>query len=84
MCRLYALYIYRYRAAGAEVIEVLSKFSSCVERASIDEAYIDLTQEVGKRLAGLGTGEVITASQLPNTFVEGWKPDSDKIKEDGE
>ncbi|XP_064604058.1 DNA polymerase eta-like isoform X2 [Liolophura sinensis] len=72
----------KYRAAGVEVIEVLSRFSSCVERASIDEAYIDLTQEVGKRLADLGEGEIITANQLPNTFIQGWKPDSDKIEED--
>ena len=32
------------------MIEVLSKFSNCVERASVDEAYIDLTEEVEARL----------------------------------
>ena len=37
-----------YRQAGAEVMEVLSKFSDCCERASIDEAYIDLTESVKK------------------------------------
>ena len=37
-----------YRRAGAEVMEVLSKFSDCCERASVDEAYIDLTETVKK------------------------------------
>ena len=38
-----------YREAGAEVIRVLSTFSDALERASIDEAYIDLTETI-KRL----------------------------------
>ncbi len=33
----------RYRNAGAEVIKSISKFTSQIERASIDEAYIDAT-----------------------------------------
>ncbi|KAM7540381.1 hypothetical protein Aperf_G00000046223 [Anoplocephala perfoliata] len=33
----------RYRQAGAEVIKSISKFTSKIERASIDEAYIDAT-----------------------------------------
>ena len=37
-----------YRQAGAEVMEVFSRFSDCCERASIDEAYIDLTESVKK------------------------------------
>ena len=52
------------------MIEVLSKFSNCVERASVDEAYIDLTEEVEARLGLLG-GDTVTVSQLPNTFVVG-------------
>ncbi|WAR14562.1 POLH-like protein [Mya arenaria] len=43
----------KYREGGAEVIEVLSRFSDCVERASVDEAYIDLTDEVNKRMVNL-------------------------------
>ena len=35
-----------YREAGAEVIKVLSTFSDALERASIDEAYIDLTDAI--------------------------------------
>ncbi|KAK8757480.1 hypothetical protein V5799_004897 [Amblyomma americanum] len=34
----------RYREAGAEVLSVLCQFSDVVERASIDEAYLDLTE----------------------------------------
>lgn len=72
--------LYRYREAGAEVIEVFSKFSSCVERASIDEAYIDLTDEVEQRLAVMG--EKVTQDLLPNTHVIGFEDKSlDKDKE---
>ena len=63
----------RYRDAGAEVITVLSEFGRCVvERASIDEAYVDMTQEVNARLVAMETGN-ITTDQLPNTFVVGWE-----------
>ncbi|XP_062587283.1 DNA polymerase eta-like [Saccostrea cucullata] len=69
----------KFREAGAEVIAVLSKFSDCVERASIDEAYIDLTEEVRKRMASSKTREVST-DQLPNTFIVGWGDDKDGTK----
>ena len=36
----------RYREAGAEVIEVLQTFSDICERASVDEAYLDLTETI--------------------------------------
>ena len=35
-----------YREAGAEVIAVLSRFCESCERASVDEAYLDLTENV--------------------------------------
>lgn len=34
---------FRYRDASVEVIKSISKFTSKIERASIDEAYIDAT-----------------------------------------
>lgn len=37
-----------YREAGAEVIKVLSTFSDSLERASIDEAYIDLSSTINR------------------------------------
>ena len=55
------------------MITVLSDLQRCVvERASIDEAYVDMTQEVNFRLAAMETA-AITADQLPNTFVVGWE-----------
>ena len=39
----------KYRDAGREVIEALLPFRAVVERASVDEAYLDLTQLVVKR-----------------------------------
>lgn len=38
--------IYRYRDAGKEVALVLQRFTPLLERASIDEAYLDVTQVV--------------------------------------
>lgn len=35
----------RYRDAGAEVLRVLAQFGGALERASVDEAYLDLTGE---------------------------------------
>eukprot|EP00794_Sanderia_malayensis_P017319 gene17319-19052_t len=35
-----------YRQAGAEVIKVLAGFSDCLERASVDEAFIDLSEVI--------------------------------------
>ena len=77
--RSFPTFLCRYREGGAEVIEVLSKFSQCLERASVDEAYIDLTAEVESRLAIL-QGENINLSQLPNTFVVGY---DEKLNNDG-
>ena len=42
-----------YRQAGAEVIKVLSTFSDSLERASIDEAYIDLGEAVKRFVCSL-------------------------------
>ncbi|KAA0199456.1 hypothetical protein HAZT_HAZT001555 [Hyalella azteca] len=36
----------RYRNAGKEVLDVMCQYSELVERASIDEAYLDVTQVV--------------------------------------
>ncbi|KAI8486930.1 hypothetical protein Bbelb_354380 [Branchiostoma belcheri] len=66
----------RYRDAGREVIEVLCKFSRCVERASIDEAYIDLTEEVMKRMEERGP-DCVTVDMLSSTHVGGWQTETD-------
>ncbi|GFN97064.1 DNA polymerase eta-like [Plakobranchus ocellatus] len=62
----------RYREAGAEVIAVFSKFCSCVERASVDEAFLDITTEVSQRLKAMA-GSCTVVEQIPNTFVEGFE-----------
>ena len=36
----------RYREAGAEVMAVMSRICENCERASVDEAYLDLTENV--------------------------------------
>jgi DNA polymerase eta len=60
------------------VIEVLSQFSKCVERASVDEAYVDLTDEVEKRLK---ENPAVLAEQLPNTHISGWEEEEDGAAE---
>lgn len=73
MILIHLLKLFRYREAGAEVIDCLMKMGlqCCVERASIDEAYLDLTGEVDKRMSdGFG----VTADRLPNTIIAQYKP----------
>ncbi|KAL1466794.1 hypothetical protein MTO96_026426 [Rhipicephalus appendiculatus] len=53
----------RYREAGAEVLSVLCQFSEVVERASIDEAYLDLTE------ACKAMPLPRSADDLPNSFL---------------
>ncbi|NXG62239.1 POLH polymerase, partial [Hemiprocne comata] len=59
----------RYRDASTEVMQVLSRFAA-IERASIDEAYLDLTGSVRERLRAL-RGSPLAAALLPTTFVQG-------------
>ena len=55
---------------------MLSREGRCVQRASVDEAYVDLTAEVDARLAGS-----VQADQLANTHVLGWSDSTDKSGE---
>ncbi|XP_044243129.2 DNA polymerase eta isoform X3 [Ursus arctos] len=59
----------KYREASVEVMGVMSRFAG-IERASIDEAFIDLTGAVQKRLQKL-QGQPISADLLPTTYIEG-------------
>ncbi|XP_007934393.1 DNA polymerase eta [Orycteropus afer afer] len=59
----------KYREASVEVMKVMSRFA-VIERASIDEAYIDLTSAVQERLQKL-QGQPISADLLPTTYIEG-------------
>ncbi|XP_077018001.1 DNA polymerase eta isoform X2 [Tamandua tetradactyla] len=60
----------KYREASVQVMEVMSQFA-VIERASIDEAYVDLTSAVRERLQKL-EGQPISADLLPSTYIEGW------------
>ncbi|XP_026080567.1 DNA polymerase eta [Carassius auratus] len=59
-----------YREASVEVIEVMSRFA-VVERASIDEAYMDLTASVQDKLKHMSVQD-ITPQQLRSTYVQGF------------
>ncbi|CAG0886341.1 unnamed protein product [Cyprideis torosa] len=66
----------RYREAGKEVIQVLAKFCGCVERASVDEAYLDLTAEVERQMEQMNGG--VAGERLTSTHVCGWEDDSEE------
>ncbi|TSN48494.1 DNA polymerase eta [Bagarius yarrelli] len=59
-----------YREASVKVIEVMSRFA-VIERASIDEAYMDLSASVQKRLKDLEASQ-IDPELLKNTYVQGF------------
>ncbi|XP_073484784.1 DNA polymerase eta [Aquarana catesbeiana] len=60
----------KYREASVEVMEIMSRFA-VVERASIDEAYIDLTEAVQKRLKDM-EGQPVSEDMLRSTYVQGY------------
>lgn len=63
--------ISRYRSAGCEVINVIKEHCNIIERASVDEAYLDITDMVHKRMStNLNFSNL--ATQLSNTFVVGY------------
>ncbi len=69
----------KYRDAGKEVIQVLTQFKGCsVERASVDEAYIDITDLVGERMEARGTR--VRPEDVPNTHVVGTEEKSDWLE----
>lgn len=59
-----------YREASVEVIEVMSRFA-VIERASIDEAYMDLTAAVQQRLKTM-TDLHVEPGLLKTTHVQGF------------
>ena len=66
-----------YRQAGAEVIQIFSEFTDIIERASIDEAFLDVSELVAKRIEICGLeNSLITPESVPNTHVPGFKGES--------
>ncbi|XP_068629760.1 DNA polymerase eta [Battus philenor] len=70
----------RYREAGKEVAKVLQRHTPLFERASIDEAYLDITIPVKQRLDTLDVN-TITKAMLPNTFALGYETLDDFISD---
>ncbi|XP_045613927.2 DNA polymerase eta [Procambarus clarkii] len=71
----------KYRNAGKEVISVLCDFSDCIERASIDEAYIDFTNVIEGKMKQL-CADKITPDVLKSTWVIGFDKAECEDKED--
>lgn len=62
----------RYRKAGREVIQAIKKHCNVIERASVDEAYLDITDITDKRLAASKVSSKELISSLANTYVVGY------------
>ncbi|KAL7890400.1 hypothetical protein AOLI_G00026580 [Acnodon oligacanthus] len=71
-----------YREASMEVIEVMSRFA-VIERASIDEAYMDLTASVQERLKDLTT-ERIEPHLLKTSYVQGFPLSAAELSRTGD
>ncbi|XP_057323568.1 DNA polymerase eta-like [Microplitis mediator] len=65
----------KYRAAGQEVIEVLRHHCSIIERASVDEAYLDITSLVEEKIDSVAWSSKEIISKLNHTFVVGYSAD---------
>lgn len=65
-------YLCRYRSAGREVLDVIQKHCNIIERASVDEAYLDITDIVVKKLSMSSISQEHLTTQLCNTFVVGY------------
>ncbi|XP_037937247.1 DNA polymerase eta [Teleopsis dalmanni] len=63
----------KYREAGKDVANVLQKFTDLLERASVDEAYLDITASVNNRLEAMNNGTFVLQPQiLVNTYAVGY------------
>ncbi|XP_055304153.1 DNA polymerase eta-like [Sitodiplosis mosellana] len=64
----------KYRNAGKQVAAVLQTFTPLMTRASVDEAYLDLTERVQNRLADMNKGTYSLHSRaLESTFAVGYE-----------
>ena len=60
----------KYREASLRIFEIISNHCEHVEKASIDEAYIDLTETVLERIRS-GSVKTIDTKVLNDSFVVG-------------
>lgn len=71
-----------YRDASVEVIEVMSRFA-VIERASIDEAYMDLTAAIQQRLKNMAD-EQMAPHLLRTTYIQGYPQSSPELEASAE
>lgn len=63
----------KYRNAGKQVAAVLQTYTPLLSRASVDEAYLDITEQVQNRLADMNLGKFsLQPSSLKNTYAVGY------------
>ncbi|XP_012215704.1 DNA polymerase eta [Linepithema humile] len=62
----------RYRKAGREVIEVIKRHCNTIERASVDEAYLDITDIVDKKIVTSKSSLKELILSLTNTYIVGY------------
>ncbi|CAK9804299.1 DNA polymerase eta [Anthophora quadrimaculata] len=62
----------RYRNAGRHVIDTIKKHCNVIERASVDEAYLDITDIVNTRMSTNFNSLEYLVTKLSNTFVVGY------------
>ncbi|KAJ8981696.1 hypothetical protein NQ317_003417 [Molorchus minor] len=60
----------KYREAGKSVADVLKTFTPLLERASVDEAYLDITDVVNKKIEM--DFEQLRVENMKNSYVVGW------------
>lgn len=71
----------KYREAGKDVASVLQRFTTLLERASVDEAYLDITENVKTRFKEMSDGSfVLTPDKLLNCFAVGYNHIGDFIQ----
>ncbi|KAH8239684.1 hypothetical protein KR032_006725 [Drosophila birchii] len=70
----------KYRDAGKEVANVLQRFTTLLERASVDEAYLDITETVNLRMQQMQSGAfALKPQELVNTFAVGYSNIGDYV-----
>ncbi|XP_001985566.2 DNApol-eta [Drosophila grimshawi] len=70
----------KYRDAGKEVANVLQRFTQLLERASVDEAYLDITETVNQRVQQLETGSLaLKPEELVNSYAVGYENIGDYV-----
>ncbi|KAH8274240.1 hypothetical protein KR026_001167 [Drosophila bipectinata] len=70
----------KYRDAGKEVANVLQRFTLLLERASVDEAYLDITETVNLRTKQMESGAFALKPQdLVNTYAVGYPDIGDYV-----